>query len=194
MKSLIAALLALCVVPLAGCDSQAEPNTSLMITYQVDPAVDRSWWLTKDGVVLHSAAAPKKVVTLPGWQWASAPFCPPHMALGPSGEAVVTTNVTNMLWRVDPQTLEVTVHTLELGAERDRDLGFIALVYSPEQVAYFGYSEGPPSVWKIDRQLTRATKVADVDLSRVRSARTANLRGPCAELAQRLVQFTRIGG
>jgi hypothetical protein len=179
---------------LFGCDSQAEPSASLMIRYQVDSAVDRSWWLVREGVVLHSATEPKKAVPLPGWLWAHEPFCPPDMALGPSGEVVVTTNVTNVLWRIDAQTLAVTVHPLELDSNKGNDVGFVALVYSPEQASYFAYSEGPPAVWKIDRKLSRASKLADVNLSRLRSPRSAGLRGPCAELGARLVQFTRIGG
>jgi hypothetical protein len=195
MRKVIALIVAaLLLTGLSGCDSQAEPSASLMIRYQVDAATGRSWWLVRDGVVLHSAAEPKKAVALPGWLWTHEPFCPPDMALGPSGEAVVTTNVTNTLWRIDAQTLAVTVHALELDTDRGNDVGFVALAYVPEQAAYFAYSEGPPAIWRIDRQLSRATKLTNVNLTRIRSPRSANVRGPCAELGQRLIQFVRLGG
>lgn len=195
MKNAIAALAAaISLVALAGCDSQAEPNASLMLRYQVDAGRDRSWWLTRDGVLLHSAAQPKKVVPLPGWLWAADPHCPPDLTLGPNGEAVVTSNVVPILWRIDPRTLAVTVHELQLDSDTGRDVGFVALGYSAEQAAFFAYSEDHRSVWRIDRQLVRASKVADVDFSRVRSARTASARGPCTELGQRLMQFAGVAG
>ena len=183
MRSTIAAILsALSLAGLAGCEIQAEPSAAAMLRYQVDPARQRSWWLTRDGVVLHSAAESKRTVPLPGWLWALAPLCPPDMALGPNGEAVVTTNVTSIVWRIDPRTLAVTVHPLEL--QSGSDIGFVALAYSAEQGSFFAYSEGPPAVWKIDRELARATKVANVDLGRTR----------CADLGHRLIRFTRLGG
>ena len=190
MRNGIAALLAAAsLVVIAGCDSNAEPSASSLIRYQDDAGRDRSWWLVRDGVLLHSAVEPKKIVALPGWLWALEPVCPPDMALGPNGEVVVTTNVANMVWRIDPQTLAVTVHTLELNSDRGNDIGFVALAYSAEQASFLAYSESPAAVWKIDRELTRATKVANSGLTRQRAQRAASVHGPCADLRSRLMQF-----
>ena len=195
MKSGIAAILAaISLATLTGCDSQAEPNASLVLRYQVDAGRDHSWWLTRDGVLLHSAARPRKVIALPGWLWAADPHCPPDLTLGPNGEAVVTSNVVPILWRIDSDTLAVTVHELQLDSDAGRDVGFVALGYSAEQAAFFAYSEDQRSVWRIDRQLRRASKVSDTDFSRMRSARSASVRGPCRELGQRLMQFAGIAG
>ncbi|HWI36978.1 MAG TPA: hypothetical protein VNU64_11060 [Burkholderiales bacterium] len=191
-NGIMAILAAVSLAAITGCDSQAEPNASLMLRYQVDAGRDRSWWLTRDGVLLHSAAQPKKFIPLPGWLWAADPHCPPDFTLGPNGEAVVTSNVVPTLWRIDPQTLAVTVHELQLDSDTGRDVGFAALGYSAEQAAFFAYSEHQRSVWRIDRQLARASKVSDVDFSPLRTARTASVRGPCTELGQRLMQFAGI--
>jgi hypothetical protein len=190
MRSAIAVIFAgLALAGLAGCDSQAEPNASPMLRYQVDSGRERSWWLMRDGVFLNGATQPKKVVALPGWLWVADPHCPPDLTLGPNGEAIVTSNVVPILWRIDPQTLAVSVHELKLDTDADRDVGFVAIAYSAEQAAFVAYSEGQRSVWKIDRQLTRATKLSDVDLSRMRSARSISVRGSCAEMRQRLARF-----
>jgi hypothetical protein len=185
MKNPIAVILAaISIAVVAGCDSQAQPGASVMLRYPVDAAMQRSWWLTRDAVLLHSAAQPKKVVALPGWLWVGSPHCPPDLALGPNGEAVVTSNVVPTLWRIDPKTLAVSVHELKLDSDTDRDVGFVALAYSAEQAAFLAYSEDQRSVWKIDLQLTRATKVSNVAL----------IRGRCADLGQRLMQYTGIAG
>jgi hypothetical protein len=194
MRTAIAAIFsAASLIALTGCDSNAEPTASSMLTYQVDSASQRSWWLTRDGVVLHGAASAKgRSIPLPGWLWAGAPVCPPDLALGPRGEAVVTSNVIPTVWRIDAGTLAVSVHELRLSADNDKDVGFVAIVYVPEQASFLAYSESPRAVWKIDRQLTSATKVSPADLSRMRSARSISVRGPCAEVSQRLSQLAGI--
>ena len=195
MRNVIAALFAaISLAGVSGCDTRAEPGNASMVRFQVDWTQDRSWWLTRDSAVLHGADRMKHVVALPGWLWAGEPFCPPDLAIGPDGEAVVTSNIVSTLWRIDPQTLAVTVHELKLDTDADKDVGFATLVYSPEHAAFFAYSEVQRSVWRIDPQLGRATKVASTDLSRARPARTGSTRGPCAELGRRLSRFAGVAG
>ena len=46
----------------------------------------RSWQLTRDGVMAGNTS-----VAIPGWILAAEPYaCPPELAVGPKGEAVVT--------------------------------------------------------------------------------------------------------
>ena len=100
-------------------------------------------------------------LSLPGWLWVAAPWsCPPAAASGPAGEMIVTSNVLPTLWRIDPRTMVVSVHELALDTDTDRDVGFSALVYSAEQRSYFAVSSMKTSLWRIDRDLTRARKVA----------------------------------
>jgi hypothetical protein len=193
-NAIVVMLAATFLAALAGCDIQAQPGTSTLLGHQVDWAGERTWWLTREQVMVNSAQKGKTAVTLPGWTWVGEPLCPPDLALGPSGEAVVTSNVIPTLWRIDPQTLVVSVHELQLDSDTDKDVGFAAIVYSPEQAAFFAYSETQRSVWKIDRELRRATKMALGEASRVRAHRAHTLRGPCAYLGQRLTHFAAIAG
>ena len=167
-----------------GCDTTTQPSAAATLAYQVDTARERSVWLTRDGVQIHSAAARPVTIALPDWIYAGSPYCPPGLALGPKGEIVVTSNVIQTLWRIDGETLAVTIHPLSLDADRDRDVGFAAIVYAPDQGAFIAYSGTQRSVWKIDMSLRAASRVAAVDLDRPVAARPKD----CASYARRLAQ------
>jgi hypothetical protein len=118
--------------------------------------------LTPRGVTLFEGVAPQRarVIELPGWVWAAEAYaCPPDLALGPKGEAVVSSNVAPWVWRIDPVTLTVTRHDLVLDAHADKDVGFTALAFSAERQVFFGLS-GFGALWRIDPLLRRAQKVA----------------------------------
>jgi hypothetical protein len=184
MRNAIASALAALAV--AGCESSVGPSHSTMLGYQVDGERNRSVWLTREGVQIHSAAAQPVSVGLPGWIYAGGPHCPPALALGPQGEVVVTSNVIPTLWRIDPESLTVTVHPLVLDSDQDKDVGFAAVVYAPEQRAYMAYSEIQRSTWKVDASLTGASKLAAVAVERPRSAKARYTA--CADLGRRFGQ------
>ena len=142
---------------LAGCDTSRISTTS-----QADPAHSRVWRLSAEGVVVNDVPTSETTtVPLPGWTWADAPWsCMPGMALGPRGEAVVTSNVVPIVWRIDPDTLAVSEHPLTLDADGDKDLGFTGLIYSRDHDAYFAVSGPHGTLWKIDSALTHGKKVA----------------------------------
>ena len=120
----------------------------------------RAWVIDAGEVYLEQAGKPRRAVTLPGWQWAREPYaCAPAVATGPRGEAVVTSNVLPILWKIDPDTLAVTVHRLELDADHDKDVGFSGLAYSAPNGAYFAVSELQGTLWRIDPLLRRAQKM-----------------------------------
>jgi len=152
-----------------GCVSDAAPESIkadqavVKIRHQVDEARGRVWILTRSGVVVIDVTAPHPIrrVPLPDWMWAGEPFgCLPDLALGPKGEALVSSDVVPTLWRVGPETLEVSRHALALDADADKDIGFSELQYSAEQNAYIAVSTFDGSVWRIDPLLERAQKVA----------------------------------
>jgi len=150
------------IVPAAGCDGRAESSSAQEPTrYRVDAVRHRVWLLSREGVRVDDAAAPvRTTVSLPEWPQLLRPWgCLPDLALGPSGEAVVTSNVLPTLWRVDPETLAVSVHPLELDSDRDKDVGFSRLVYSSRDAAYFAVGAFDGSVWRIDAQLASARKL-----------------------------------
>jgi hypothetical protein len=200
-----AALLAASIASIAGCGigvppqashgAAAPPNQPVQLRYQVDPARNRVWSLTDQGVFLHASATLERVqVHLPGWQWAGSPYgCPPDLALGPNGKAVITSDILPTLWRIDAESLAVSVHSPIVDADADKDFGFSALAYSPEQGAWFAVGLHG-SLWRIDRLFTRAQKIAlSAPLpkacgvagdSRSASLRPSRLTGLCLRTAQ----------
>lgn len=186
MRTAIAAIFA--AAALSGCDFSAGPSTATMLAYQADYMRDRSVWLTREGVQIHSAAAQPVTVALPGWIYAMAPYCSPGFAIGPDGEIVVTSNVIPTLWRIEAGSLAVTTHPLELDVNRDRDVGFAAVAYVPEQAAFVAYSETQRSVWKVDASLKSATRLAAVEFDRSRPAQRLTRQKACVEQARRLAQ------
>jgi hypothetical protein len=171
MRNRIAILFAL-ALPAGGCDTGATPvraaalpSTALStpsIRHQVDAARHRVWFLTPDGVSLFEASRAEKVAfVLPGWIVTGEEYaCLPDLSIGPQGEAIVSSNVVSTLWRIDPETLAVSVHEPVLDADTDKDVGFSGLVYAPEHRAYFAVSHGHGTLWRIDPQLVRAQKVS----------------------------------
>jgi len=159
---------------LAGCEAGTGPTTSYQyggsaaagkqigMRYQLDAKRERVWWLNRDGAVvkdlrtMERTAVPITDWTRVGEAWS----CAPDLALGPGGEALVTSNILPVVWKIDPETMVVTEHPLALDADTDKDFGFTGLTYSPEHDAYFAVSGSHGTLWKIDAQLTRAEKVA----------------------------------
>jgi hypothetical protein len=131
------------------------------LRYRVQSERGRAWVIEASGLFLEEARKARRAITLPEWQWAAEPYaCPPDIAIGPRGEAVVTSNVLPILWRIDPETLAVSVHRVQLDADADKDVGFSGLVYSERHGAYFAVSELQGSMWRIDPLLRRAQKIA----------------------------------
>jgi hypothetical protein len=161
MNKLMTSLSTALLVSLAGCEHAKGPQAAAShLRQQADPARERVWRLDRDGVSVLDHAAPAKRVRLEGWLWVAPPYaCAPDLALGPNGEAVITSNVVPVMWRIDPETLAVTVHPLSLDADTDKDIGFSSLVYSPEQEAFIGVSDAYRTTWRIDAQLTAARKI-----------------------------------
>lgn len=170
------ALLAASIFAIAGCDTgraPAQPPQASSAMPQVefpaidsrqrdDPARNRVWILNHHGLFLYHTGTPQRLVeiSLPSWQWVDMPHaCPPGLALGPKGEAVVTSNIVPTLWRVDPDSLAVSVHELALDADGNKDVGFSRLEYSSEHGAYFAVSEVHGSLWRIDLHLSKGQKL-----------------------------------
>jgi hypothetical protein len=144
--------------------------------YRAQPERARAWVIDADGLFLEEARKPRRAVTLPGWQWAGEPYaCAPDIAIGPRGEVIVTSNVMAVLWKVDPDTLAVSVHRLQLDADVDKDVGFTGLAYSERNGAYFAVSQSHGTLWRIDPLLRRAQKIAVA----------GPMRGGCAVSIQR---------
>jgi len=128
----------------------------------VDAIRSRIWVLTRDGVALYEASTGEEIaqIPLPGWLWVGGQYSfPPDLAIGPKGEAVITSNVVATLWRVDPVTLVASEHELVLDENTGRDIGFTGLVYSAQQGAFFAVSAFQGSMWRIDPLLKRGQNI-----------------------------------
>ena len=176
-KLSIVALALAGIIGSAGCEKVVvQPVGLSQASARLDRSKGRVWSLVPEGVAVRSAGASKAVVVeLPGWIVADlTDSCPPDIALGPKGEAVITSNVVPTLWRVDPDTLAVTVHPVALEAEGGRDVGFTSLVYSVPHGAYFAVSHAHGAVWKINTTLTRGQKVQSAGQSTPASERKSS--------------------
>ena len=188
---------ALLIVPIGGCDIDAGPRETQAIDasaplaaearYQVDPARNRVWLLSHEGVFLFEPSRPGRIaLSLPDWVWVGTQYgCLPDLALGPRGEAVITSNIVPTLWRVDPDTLAVSVHRPVLDADDDKDVGFSALVYSREHGAFFAASYSHGSLWKIDPRFESAQKVSLSAPLREACGLALRARGLCARTPHR---------
>lgn len=151
---------------LIACDAGpvvAEGKPAARVRHQLDAERNRVWLLTREGVAIYDAAAPDRVlrVPVPGWHFAGKPYgCLPALALGSKGEAVISSDVLPVLWRIDPDTLAVTRHELRLDADTDKDVGFTVLIYSPEHGTFLAVSGRHGTVWRIDGQLQQAHRTA----------------------------------
>jgi hypothetical protein len=119
--------------------------------------------LTPAGVVVVDLKSGRTVarVDLPGWHWAGAPYgCTPALALGPKGEALVSSDVLPVLWRIDPETLAVSRHELTLDEDSGRDIGFSALAYSAKLGTFVAVACTGGARWRVDSFLKRAQKIS----------------------------------
>jgi hypothetical protein len=132
-----------------------------ILRFQKDAARDRGWILTRSGVLVFDFKTRQTTahVRLPEWVWAAEEFtCLPELALGPKGEALISSNVVPTLWRVDPVTLAVSRHELALDSDTTKDVGFTGLTYSAQQGAFFAVSHFG-ALWRIDPFFRRAQKI-----------------------------------
>jgi hypothetical protein len=165
--------LAIFIVSIGGCDFGAAPRQAAKAAhdwrqlqlpdgrYQIDRERNRVWLLTQEGVFVYDLSRPERIaLSLPDWILVDTSYaCPPDLALGPRGEAVITSNVLPTLWRIDPDSLAVSVHPLVLDADTDKDVGFSGLVYSAQHGAFLAASYAHGSLWRIDPLFNVAQKI-----------------------------------
>jgi hypothetical protein len=133
-----------------------------ILQFQKDPGRNRGWVLTPAGVYVVDFKLRRTVVhvPLPDWHWAGVPYgCMPTLALGPKGEALVSSDVLPTLWRIDPATLAVSRHELRLDADSGMDVGFSGLAYSAQQGTYVAVACSHGSLWRVDPLLAGARRI-----------------------------------
>ena len=157
-------------------------SAAVMLMVAGSAAADSSWVIDRGELYLQERGKARRAMKLPDWHWAGEPYaCAPAVAIGPGGGVVVTSNVLPVLWKIDPGTLSVSVHRLQLDADTDKDVGFSALVYSERNGAWFALSEAHGTLWRIDPLLRRAQKIALAE----------PVRGACSLSMQRQERISR---
>ena len=164
-----------------------------ILRFQIDAARERGWILTRAGVLVFDFKSRQtmRYIPLPDWIWAGEPFgASPDLALGPAGDALITSDILPTLWRVDAVTMRVSRHELAIDADGDKDVGFSGLAYSADHGAFFAVSYLHGSLWRIDPLFRRAQKIplsapltraeALSVLPRIVQRKTTRLAGLCA--------------
>jgi len=115
-----------------------------------DPARNRLWVLTYEGVRIYDAATRNLVaaVGLPSWTAARFP-CEPDLVLDGSGSAIVSSNVEARLWWIDADSLAVTAREVVLAGREHWDTGFAAIVYAADG-SLLALTSTAGSLWKVD--------------------------------------------
>jgi hypothetical protein len=87
-------------------------SAAVLLLVSGSAAAER-WFIEAGSLFLEQPGKPRRAVELPGWHWAEQPYaCAPAVATGPRGEVVVTSNVLPVVWKIDSETLAVSVHQL----------------------------------------------------------------------------------
>jgi len=140
----------------ARAENQVEP-----LRVQFDAERNRLWMLRDDGVYLYESTTRRQIgrFALPEWIVVGQAFnCSPDLALDASGAAIVSSNVSAVLWRIDPERFEVSREELALDTDREKDVGFTGLNFVNGLL--FGIDAMQGSLWKIDLAAGKAEKLA----------------------------------
>lgn len=157
-------------IAVAGCDgseelqaSYAAPNAALWQPLQVktDPVSGRRYELTWGAVRVYDAATSRPIgrIALPGaFGVAAHGVREPDLAIAPSGDLIVSSNIQPTIWRINASTLQVARQDIALQAEADRDFGFTRLHWSHDGQLY-ATSSISGSEWRIDLAQGTAEKL-----------------------------------
>jgi hypothetical protein len=138
--------------PPPDCPGNPSAADTQVLRVRIDEARQRTWVLATDGLYVHehgSAAVPARI-RLPGWMHLTrAQACPPAIALGNDGTAMVSSNAVPTLWHIDAGSARVERIEIGLVPGDRRDLGFASLQFAGTDIANAtAASDG--SRWRID--------------------------------------------
>ena len=152
-------------IMLCACDGSVRregPVEPLLRITRTDAERNRLWALDEKALTLYDKLNRRLLrrVILPEWVLAGeAHACAPDVVLDAAGAVFVSSNVVPVLWRVDPQSFEVTRIALTLDSDRDKDVGFTGLSFAGDGTL-IATGATFPSQWRIDIGAARASKVA----------------------------------
>ncbi len=141
---------------LASAEPGVDRNRALVVRRDGERA--RTWVLGVDGVRLleDAGARPSPNFRLRGWIHVASPgVCAPDLLVDADGTAIVSSNITPDLWRVDPDLGTVTALKVALEPDREREIGFTALRFAGRDSLH-AESTTDRSHWRIDLRSGRA--------------------------------------
>ena len=120
---------------------------------------NRYWVLGDDHVSVHDAVNRKLIrqIKLPGRNVADF-VAYPDMVLDRTGAALVSSNITPMLWHIDPDSFNVTRIDIKLQTRENWDTGFSGLAYTADG-ALFGVTSFASSLWLLNISEAKATPI-----------------------------------
>jgi hypothetical protein len=140
---------------------EAPPVVDLQIV-RADPARNRLWVLDPSGLTLYDNLNGRRLrhISLPEWILAAGDrVCAPDIAFDAAGTVFVSSDVLPVIWRVDPQRFEVARIEIALDMDADKDVGFTGLSFAGDGIVIAAGTTFP-SIWRIDLNAARASKVA----------------------------------
>ena len=130
---------------------QYEDDERKALRIKTDTVRRRVWMLSINNDVRVYDEPSKKLlreIALPGWLVVKTP-CMPDLILDRSGSALVSSNVTPWIWRINADTLEVRVHKIGMPGKEGLDFGFAKLAFDSSGRLY-GLAPSANSAWRID--------------------------------------------
>jgi hypothetical protein len=167
---------------IAGCTESLSATTDVpaqaegrheVVRVKADVPHARRWELGWGAVFVYDAASGRLIRRIPladASMSAARGTCRPDLAVSRSGAVIVSSNAQPVLWRIDPATFEVRRYDIVTNVDRDKDFGFSAVAWDADEATLYAASAIMGSLWRIDLDSGRATRVA----------LTASIRGDCA--------------
>lgn len=155
---------------LSACDGSVRREGPPVVDLQIvraDPARNRLWVLDPSGLTLHDGLSGRRLrhVPLPGLFLAAGDrVCRPDIAFDAAGTVYVSSDVLPVIWRVDPQQFEAARIEIALDTDADKDVGFTGLSFAGDGIVVAAGTTFA-SIWRIDLNAARASKVASYPAS-----------------------------
>jgi hypothetical protein len=126
------------------------------LVVRADDLRDRTWVLSVDAVYLFEGERVRRFA-LPRWIYVLQPHASlPDLLVEPNGDAIVSSNITPSLWRIEPATSRFAEIPVALAYRAGRDMGFTALRRAEDgTLAATSTIDGSP--WRIDLDASLAS-------------------------------------
>ena len=132
-----------------------------VLRIRIDTFRQRIWVLASDGLYLYDSTSSQLTRRIPigALSQHSNEHCLPDMALTRSGSVFVSSAMQTSLLHVDAQSLEVTLHEVQVDSDQGKDFGFSALTFAGDDDRLYAASATTGALWRVDPVAKRAKKI-----------------------------------